>query len=81
MKVQVKLMASLRSKLPPDAKGGVVQLDLGPGATVADVLNQLNIASSHVHVVMVNDAMETDRQRPLAEGDVLVILPPVAGGS
>ena len=81
MKVQVKLMASLRSKLPPEAKGGAVQLDLGPGATVADVLNQLGIAPSHVHVVMVNDAMETDRKRPLVEGDTLVILPPVAGGS
>ena len=80
MKIQVKLMASLRSKLPPEAKGGTVQLDLGPGATVADVLDRLSIASSHVHVVMVNDAMESDRQRPLADGDALVILPPVAGG-
>jgi molybdopterin converting factor small subunit len=80
MRVQVKLMASLRNKLPPEAKGGAVELDLTPGATVADVLAQLNIASSHVHVVMVNDAMETDRQRVLTEGDALVILPPVAGG-
>jgi molybdopterin converting factor small subunit len=80
MKVQVKLMATLRSKLPPDTKGGTVQLDLDQGATVQTVLDRLDIGSGLVHVVMVNDAMETDRSRPLADGDSLVILPPVAGG-
>ena len=80
MKVRVKLMASLRSRLPPGAKGGTAELELGPGATVATVLEQLGLAAGHVHVVMVNDAMETDRQRPLADGDALVVLPPVAGG-
>jgi molybdopterin converting factor small subunit len=80
MKVQVKLMASLRSKLPPDAQKGTARLELGPGATVATALEALGIAAGQVHVVLVNDAMEPDRQRPLAEGDSLVVLPPVAGG-
>lgn len=80
MRVQVKLMATFRSKLPPDAKGGTVALELPPEATVQAVLDHFGIASGHVHVVMVNDAMETDRTRPLADGDSLVILPPVAGG-
>jgi molybdopterin converting factor small subunit len=80
MLVQVKLMATLRSKLPPDARGGTVTLDLGAGATVQSVLDHFGIASGHVHIVLVNDAMETERGRTLAEGDNLVILPPVAGG-
>ena len=80
MKVQVKLMATLRNKLPPDTKGGTVQLDLDAGATVATVLERFDIANNLVHVVMVNDAMETERGRALADGDNLVIIPPVAGG-
>jgi molybdopterin converting factor small subunit len=79
MKVQVKLMASLRNKLPPEARGSTV-LELAPGATVAAALAQLDIADSRVHAVMINDALEPDRQQPLADGDALVVLPPVAGG-
>ena len=79
MKVQVKLMASLRNKLPPEARGSTV-LEMGPGATVAEVLAQLGVADPQVHAVMVNDALEPDRQRPLADGDALLVLPPVAGG-
>jgi molybdopterin converting factor small subunit len=78
MKVHVKLMATLRGRLPPEARG-VAQLELEPGATVADALQRLGVAGQ-VHAVMVNDAMETDRTRPLADGDSLVVLPPVAGG-
>jgi molybdopterin converting factor small subunit len=78
MRVQVKLMGTLRGQLPPEAKG-VGQLDLEPGATVATVLERLGVAA-RVHAVMVNDELETDRSRPLAEGDSLVLLPPVAGG-
>lgn len=79
MKVQVKLMASLRNRLPPEARGSAV-LETGPGATVQDVLAQLGVADGHVHAVLVNDALEPDRQRRLNDGDALVVLPPVAGG-
>jgi molybdopterin converting factor small subunit len=79
MKVKVKLLATLRNKLPPEARGSTA-LEMGPGATVADVLAQLGIAGGLVHAVMVNDTAEPDRQRVLVDGDALVILPPVAGG-
>ena len=80
MVIRVKLMAFLRNKLPPGSAGGTAQLDVEPGTTVAAVLDRLGIAAGHVHLVMVNDAMERDRQRPLEEGDELVVFPPVAGG-
>jgi molybdopterin converting factor small subunit len=80
MRIRVKLMATLRNKLPPGSQGGVAPLEVEPGTSVAAVLDRLGIGHGHVHLVMVNGAMETDRQRQLAEGDELVVFPPVAGG-
>jgi molybdopterin converting factor small subunit len=80
MRVHLKLMAALRSKLPPDAKGGTTQIELEAGARVATALEKLGIGSATVHLVMVNGEMEMNRDRPLAEGDELVVFPPVAGG-
>jgi molybdopterin converting factor small subunit len=80
MLIRVKLMASLRNKLPPGSQGGTASLEIEPGTTVTGVLDRLGISGNHIHLVMINGAMETDRQRPLAEGDELVIFPPVAGG-
>ena len=75
MQVRVKLLGVLRGKQPP---GGA--LDVEPGTTVAGALDRLGVGGGHVHLVMVNGAMETDRQRPLADGDELTVFPPVAGG-
>jgi molybdopterin converting factor small subunit len=80
MQVRVKLMAALRSKLPPDAKGGVARLEIEPAATVASVLEKLGIPTGHIHLVMVNGSQEADKQRASADGDELVVFPPVAGG-
>jgi molybdopterin converting factor small subunit len=79
MKVRVKLLAGLRNKLPPEAKGSA-DLELAPGATVALLLERLGLAEGTVNAVMVNDAAEPDRQRLLADGDSVVLLPPMAGG-
>jgi sulfur carrier protein ThiS len=80
MLIRIKLMASFKAKLPVGAKEGAAELELPPGATVADVLARLDIPARHVHLVMVNGSQEPDRQRVLVEGDELVIFPPVAGG-
>jgi molybdopterin converting factor small subunit len=80
MQVRIKLMASLRSKLPPGSTGGTAHLDLASGTSIAAVLEQLGIPSAHIHLVTVNGTMETDRNRALADGDEVVVFPPVAGG-
>jgi len=79
MQVQVKLLASLRDRLPREARG-MATLDLPAGTTVAQVLERLGIGSANIHVVLVNDDMETDRQRVLNDGDSLQVIPPVHGG-
>jgi molybdopterin converting factor small subunit len=80
MQVRVKLMASLRNKLPPGSTGGTAHLDLTPGTSIAAALEQLGIPSAHIHLVTVNGTMETDRNRALVDGDEVVVFPPVAGG-
>ena len=80
MRITVKLMASLRSKLPAGAAGGKASIDVEPGTTIDSLQQHLGIASGQVHLVMVNGDMERDRSRVLAEGDEIVIFPPVAGG-
>ncbi len=80
MQVRVKLMASLRSKLPPGSTGGVTQLQVKPGTSVAAALEQLGVPSAHIHLVTINGDMEPDRSRVLIDGDELVVFPPVAGG-
>ncbi len=76
MQVRVKLMGTLRGKLP----GGSATLDVDAGTTVAAVLERMGVAGGQVHLVMVNGDMATDRQRALADGDELTVFPPVAGG-
>jgi molybdopterin converting factor small subunit len=80
MKIQVKLMAALRNKLPPGTQGGKAELDAEPGTTIASVLDRLGIGHGHVHLVMINGEMETDRHRTLTDSDEMVVFPPVAGG-
>ena len=73
-------MAALRSKLPPDAKSGTALVELEADGSVAAALEKLAIGSASVHLVMVNGEMEMNRDRPLVDGDELVVFPPVAGG-
>lgn len=75
MNVRVKLMASLRDKSPDDAS-----IELPEGASINDALTALDIPGDHVHLVMVNNQMERDRDRVLAEDDELLVMPPVGGG-
>ena len=66
MQVRVKLMGTLRSKLPPGTPGGVATLEVEPDTTVADLLVRLVVGGSHVHLVLLNGTMETNRQRVLS---------------
>ena len=75
MRIAVKLMGLLKSKSPPD---GVLEVE--DDATIADVLQQLDIASGSVQVFSVNGQLERESSRRLADRDELSIIPPVGGG-
>ncbi|MEC9009314.1 MAG: MoaD/ThiS family protein [Planctomycetota bacterium] len=75
MQIRVKLMAALKEKSP---EGNV--LSLSDGATINDALVALKVPGNFVHLVMVNNQMERDRGRELAEDDELMVMPPVGAG-
>lgn len=83
MKVTVKLFALLGRYLPDGAADNAAELDVGDGATPADVIRRLNVPEGHCHLVLINGHFvppgERDRVR-LSGSDVLAIWPPVAGG-
>lgn len=82
MKISVLYFAVFRERLARDEEA----LELPPGATVADAIAVL--AGRHAAIaalrgkfrVAVNQDFSDD-DRPLADGDELALIPPVAGGS
>jgi molybdopterin converting factor small subunit len=77
MEIHVRLYGVLREKLPANEHGRAV-LELPDGATVSDVLSELDV-TGHFHV-SVNEEMVEDRQTELRDGDQVDVLPPTAGG-
>ena len=75
MNIRIKLMGVLRDKIPPD---GTLQMQ--PGATIEDVLRQLDISTTLVQVISVNGQFQRDHSHVLSPDDELLVLPPVAGG-
>jgi len=83
MQITLKLYASLAQHLPAQAHGNAVGLDLAEGATIAQAVEPLHLPPKLVHLVLVNGVYVPPAQRAehrLAEGDVLAIWPPIAGG-
>jgi len=80
--VQVRLFGEFRDHLPEGSTGGEAKVDLPAGATVYTLVEKLGrpyAAEEGVLAVAVNDEV-TDLKAPLAEGDVVSMFPPLAGG-
>ncbi len=80
MRIRIKMMGALRSKLPAGSQGNTTDLDLETGAAVATALEKLGLSTGQVHLAMVNGEMDHDKSRTLKEGDEVTLFPPVAGG-
>ena len=84
MHVHVRLFASLRDRLPAPDRGRA-DLDLAEGATLADLIAQLEIPDKLAQMVLI-DGRQAPRQkgeravRTLREGETVSIFPPVSGG-
>lgn len=84
MKITFKLFASLTQYLPAAAReANAVELDVAPEATIAQIIAPYGLPPKLVHLVLVNGTYVQPGERltrTLAEGDVLAIWPPIAGG-
>ncbi len=75
MRVKLKLLGSLRDRLPVDG-----ELELPENATVQALLMALNIPEKRVQVISVNNQIVHDRQCRLNADDLVTIMPAVVGG-
>ncbi|MDH5206045.1 MAG: MoaD/ThiS family protein [Hylemonella sp.] len=84
MKVTLKLFASLTDYLPEHGRAdNQMSCEVGADATPAQVIDACNLPPKLVHLVLLNGVYLDPAQRQaqaLAEGDVLAIWPPIAGG-
>jgi molybdopterin converting factor small subunit len=80
MRIELKLFASLRQKLPPGSPRGRCELDLPEGSTLSDLLERMDIPRASAQMVLINGDQDRNFARVLAADDVVSIFPPVAGG-
>lgn len=83
MKVELKLYATLMRYLPEEASGHSVMLELPDGTTAASLIEERNLPKESCFLVLVDGnylTAEERETRPLKDGDVLSIWPPIAGG-
>jgi sulfur carrier protein ThiS len=83
VRITLKLYASLGVYLPDGAKRNQIGLDVPASATVSEVIAPLRMPLEQVSLVVLNGKILLPPERAsrhLADGDILAIWPPVAGG-
>ena len=79
MMIHVKLIANYRDQLPPEAKNGVVEIDVPDGTTVRDAISRFDIPLDDTSVIVLN-GLTVDLDMPLKEGDMVTAFSAIAGG-
>ncbi len=79
MMIRVKMIANYRKILPPEAKDGVVELELPDGATIYDAISRFDIPLTDESVIVLN-GLTVDMNTPLHEGDMVTAFSAIAGG-
>ncbi|MBP6179416.1 MAG: MoaD/ThiS family protein [Anaerolineales bacterium] len=79
MLICVKMIANYRDALPPDAKHGVIELNVPEGTTVFDAISRFDIPLNDESVIVLN-GLTVDMNTPLQEGDMVTAFSAIAGG-
>lgn len=77
MQIAVRLHAVLRDLIP----GGRGEVEVSEGATVRDLLDQLQVEDELRELITVNGEQVRDLTTSLREGDEVQVFPAVAGGA
>jgi len=80
VKVELHLFANLAGYLPAGSAGDSVTLEVPDGTTVAEVIRFLEIPED-LECLRVVNGRDAPSEHRLADGDVLSLFPPLAGGS
>ncbi|MHB8779279.1 MAG: MoaD/ThiS family protein [Anaerolineales bacterium] len=79
MMIHVKLIANFRDQLPPEAKNGVIELDVPQGTTVREAISRFDIPLDDTSVIVLN-GLTVDMNSLLKEGDMVTAFSAIAGG-
>ncbi len=77
--VQINLYASLAEHLPQSRQGNSCTMEVEPGTTVEQLLDQLTIPEDAPKITFLNGVHSTLKEE-LKEGDRVAVFPPIAGG-
>jgi sulfur carrier protein ThiS len=83
VKINIKLVAHSGSPIPGIGPDGEGSLEVSDGATVADVLGQLDVAKEKLTMALVNEAVvrpAIHHEHCLNDGDLVTVFPPIEGG-
>ena len=79
MKVLVRLHATLR-RPTPEGYQNRLSVELREGATVADLLQKLELGLSPEHLLMVINRRRVEPEDTLVDGAEIDLFPPISGG-
>jgi sulfur carrier protein ThiS len=79
MMIRVKLIATYRDHLPPEARNGVVELDVPEGTTVREAVARFGIPMDDSSVIVLN-GRTVPLETPVSAGDMVTAFSAIAGG-
>ncbi|MCJ7701214.1 MAG: MoaD/ThiS family protein [Anaerolineales bacterium] len=80
MKVYVKLLATYRKLLPPEADDYKFEVEIPTGITVAALMSHYGVPLSEESVFLVNGVTPKSLDQELVEGDTVAAFSAMAGG-
>ncbi len=79
MMIRVKLIATYRDHLPPEAKNGMIEIEVPDGTSVRDAVARFDIPLDDSSVIVLN-GLTVPLDTPVSEGDTVTAFSAIAGG-